>query len=293
MIRHIPKSQFVRLRKICSDTSDYIKKSNEYLNFFIKQGYDGSKLKMLAKEILAKTPDQLLLQNNKRNQNGKTIMVTTWHPALKHLFKILQEKYHQHIEKDIYLKKIFPEKPIIAFRKMKSIRNYIVRTDINEVNDQKKPNITTPCYSCRKTCHLISSDETLKNIHNGKKIKKLDGANCRTANIVYAVRCKIHGDIYIGNTGQELRDRFRKHRYDAKNRPDNNELTTHIHKHQHEFDKDIEVLILKGNLHQKHERELWEDKFICLLGTKALTGLNKELKHYGRELYEAFADVTA
>ena len=124
-------------------------------------------------------------------------MVTIWHPALKHLSKILQEKYRQHIEKDIYLKKVFPEKPIIAFRKMKSNRYYIVRTDIN---DQKKPNITTPCCSCRKTCHLISSDETLKNIHNGKEIKKLDGGNCRTANMVYTARCKIHGDIYIGNT---------------------------------------------------------------------------------------------
>ena len=184
-------------------------------------------------------------------------MVTTWDPALKHLSKILQEKYHQHIEKDIYLKKVFPRKPIISFRKMKSIRNYIVRADLDEANDQKKSKITTPCYSCRKTCHLISSDETLKNMQNGIEIKKLDGGNCRTANIAYAARCKIHGDIYIGNTGEELRERFSKHRYDTKNRPDNNELTAHIHKHQHEFDKNIEVLILKGNLYQKHERELW------------------------------------
>ena len=32
MIRNIPKSQFLRHHKICSDTSDYIKKSNEYLD---------------------------------------------------------------------------------------------------------------------------------------------------------------------------------------------------------------------------------------------------------------------
>ena len=38
MIRNILKSQFLRLRKIWADTSDYIKESNEYLNFFIKQG---------------------------------------------------------------------------------------------------------------------------------------------------------------------------------------------------------------------------------------------------------------
>ena len=70
----------------------------------------------------------------------------------------------------------------------------------------------------------------------------------------YAARCKIGSDIYIGNTGKELRERFRKHRHNAKNRPHNNELAAHIHKHQHEFDMDVEVLILKGNLHQKHER---------------------------------------
>ena len=52
-------------------------------------------------------------------------------------------------------------------------------------------------------------------------------------------------------------------------------------------------MILKGNLNLKHERELWEDKFICSLGTKARMGLNIELKHYRRELYEAFADLTA
>ena len=38
------------------------------------------------------------------------------------------------------LKKVLPEKPIIAFCKMKSIRNYIVRTDIKETNDKKKLN---------------------------------------------------------------------------------------------------------------------------------------------------------
>ena len=95
------------------------------------------------------------------------------------------------------------------------------------------------------------------------------------------------------NTGEELRQKFNKHRYDAKNRPDQNEFAAHIHKHQQEFDKDIEVLILKGNLHQKHKRELWEDKFICLLGTKAHTELNIELKHYVRDLYEVFDHRTA
>ena len=73
MIRIIPKSQFLRLRKICPNTSDYIKKSNEYLNFFIKQGYDSTKLKMLVKDILANTCDELLPQNKKTSNLQKRL----------------------------------------------------------------------------------------------------------------------------------------------------------------------------------------------------------------------------
>ena len=46
--------------------------------------------------MLAKTCDELLTRKRK-SQNEKTIKVTTWHPALKDLSDILQEKYHQHI----------------------------------------------------------------------------------------------------------------------------------------------------------------------------------------------------
>ena len=64
-------------------------------------------------------------------------MVTTWHPVLKYLSKILQEKIINILKRTSALKKVLPEKPIIAFCKMKSIRNYIVRTDIKETNDKK------------------------------------------------------------------------------------------------------------------------------------------------------------
>ena len=50
MIRNIPRSQFVRFRKICSNTSDYTRKSNAKL----KPDYNNFNLKILAKDM-AKT----------------------------------------------------------------------------------------------------------------------------------------------------------------------------------------------------------------------------------------------
>ena len=64
--------------------------------------------------------------------------------------------------------------------------------------------------------------------------------NVRTANLVHAARCKIHGDIYNCNTGEEVREKSSKNRYDAKSRSHNNELAAHIHRYQYKFDKDIE-----------------------------------------------------
>ena len=48
------------------NATDYIKKCNEYLNFFIKQGYNSFKLKMLAK-----TRDKLLPYNKKKDKTKR------------------------------------------------------------------------------------------------------------------------------------------------------------------------------------------------------------------------------
>ena len=85
------------------------------------------------------------------------------------------------------------------------------RTYISGSNEQKKPKITAPCSLCRKTCHPINGDETLKNMHNKKKTRKLDGGNCRTANIACTARSKVQNYIYISKIGEELRERFNKH----------------------------------------------------------------------------------
>ena len=114
------------------------------------------------------------------------------------------------------------------------------------------------------------------------------GGNCSSKNLIYAARCRIHDEIYIGHTGDEIKERFHKHRYDAKSRPENSELAEHFSKDQHNFDKDIDVTILKHDLFTKEEREYHEDRMICMLGTKSPSGINQTTKAYGREVY-AFA----
>ena len=115
--------------------------------------------------------------------------------------------------------------------------------------------------------------------------------NCKTSDIVYVARCKVCDILYVGETKDELRIRFSKHRYDAKKRPENCELTAHVHANNHDFEKDIEVTILQQGFKSEAERKFVEDKYICKLGTAIPNGLNKDLESYAREMYDLHQDL--
>ena len=278
VIKNIPKGQFTRLRRICSDTVDFMQHSNIYTQYFINQGYNKQHLNQLAKEISKLSRDDLLQNKTKKQKDQTTIFVTTWHPKLKKLSSVLLKHFHL-LQNDPKLKSIFPEKPIVAFRRKKNLKNHLARTDITPKQIDKTA--TTPCNKC-KLCNLISTDTVLVNHFNNRKVHLPSGCKCRSKNVIYAAKCKIHGSIYIGHTGEELRSRFSKHRYDANKRPDKNELANHISTYNHNFDTDIDVTILKNDLSKTDEREFFVNKFICLLGTKQPNGLDIDSNAYGQ-----------
>ena len=124
-------------------------------------------------------------------------------------------------------------------------------------------------------CKIINTENTIVNVKNDRKMKLPSGGNCNSKNVIYADRCRIHNEIYIGHTGEEIKQRIHKRRYDSKKRPKNTELAKHFSKGDHNFDKNIDFTILKHNIYTKEARENFEDKIICPLGTKHPTGINQ------------------
>ena len=161
----------------------------------------------------------------------------------------------------------------MAFRRPRSIGTYLIKNNISP--QEKKPTSTQPCGKC-KLCKNICTSDTITNTKKKITINLTDGGNCQTKNLIYAARCKKHDAIYVGQTGEKLCDRFSKHRYDIKSRPDNSELAEHFHKN-HEED-DMEVLLLQTGLSKsKLQREYYEDKWICRLQTLQPTESKQEV----------------
>ena len=63
---------------------------------------------------------------------------------------------------------------------------------------------------------MIFGDK-IKDLHTNNIYTIKDECDCNTKNIVYAIICLKCGQIYIGSTQQQAKDRFTKHLQDIIN----------------------------------------------------------------------------
>lgn len=233
----------------------------------------------------------MLADPPKKKTAERIVFTCDWHPNLAQLPSFLKRSFF-HLKNDRNLSKTFQEPPLVAFRRARTIRNEIVRTDHRSQKTKVGPVSTSSCGKC-KACNLISSKTEVTNIKTGRSIPVV-GGNCLSKDLIYAACCRKCEMIYIGQTGKELNSRFSKHRYDAKKRPKNCELAQHVQSHpDYDFDKDIEVSILKIGFRNAEERKREEDKLVCRLGCLTPTGINElqALGDYAREMYDIHQNI--
>ena len=284
VLKNLPKGQFIRIRRICSEKSVYFRNSKISSKFFLKPGYSEKAVQTAIDEVALIERKELLHERQRVSKEAQTIIAADWHPLLSKIPIFLKQNFHI-IENDPELGNIFKNRPMVAFRRTKTIRNYVVKNDMNK---EKKPVGAKKCGKC-KFCRILSTKTEITNQNKEITIKLACSGTCTSKGIIYAARCKTHNCIYVGHTGEELQTRFSKHRYDIKSRPGNSELAEHFHRNHTE--EDMEVFILQTDLLDESEREFFEDKWICRLQTQG--ALNTDLHQYAKDMYHIHSKVYA
>ena len=257
VIKNLPRGQFIRIRRICSDKLDYLKQSRKHAQFFIERGYNANKINKHIKEVGDICRESLLVEKDKVEKDIQIIFVSDWHPLLKKLPNILREHHHILLN-DKTLCREFPQAPLVAFRRAKSLRNHIVKNDIGS-NNSRSSRFTTPCNRCKLCANISKNQSEFVSVNDGK-LRIISGGSCKSSNLIYAAFCTKHNKCYIGQTGKTLSDRFNRHRYDIKKRSDNCELAEHFHD-GHDLDKDLSIIILQKFVDDNpREREFYEDR---------------------------------
>ena len=237
----IPTSQFLRLRRICSEDDDFEEES-----FFVARGYP-VQLVQEGRRKAASTPRALLSAGRNANQTGtnRVSMVTTYHPKNTPVCTILSRNYNI-LTNDDSTRVIFSQPPLKAYRRAKNLRDLLVHSDFPPDQPAQQPGTFTCNRTICRTCPHINQSTSIPS--PGGQIKITGHFTCTSENVIYCISCrKCPRAVYIGETGRRLADRFREHRLDVLHKKSDLPVAQHFNSPGHSLE-DVRVAVLKGRM---------------------------------------------
>ena len=199
-------------------------------------------------------------------------MVLTFHPLSERIKRILVSNFNI-LSGDPQTKEIFPQPPLVAYRRGCNVRDTLVHT---ADRNQPGPHVgTSPCTHNRcRTCDYISRDSTLQGPQCSFNIK--DAFTCKSSGLVYAISCRRCSAVYIGETGRTLRERFGEHlRSIEKNLP-GFPVAEHFNANGNTLqDAQVRGVMLCGGNKLRKRQEM---RLIFKLGTSQPHGLNSDFR---------------
>ena len=276
--KNIPYSLALRLRRICSDSNTFELRAKELTNQLHQRGYLKQDIASAIDKARQRSRDALLSYRPKSAEVGTILpFVLTYHPDLPKVRDIVDKNWSI-IESSDELKDIYQSKPVMAFRRPKSLRDFLVRARLKPNSDDD--NQTGECRPCgRKRCQcckMITTAGTVKS-SSGATVRLRQNTDCTTENVVYLISCSSCNKQYVGETKGPLNKRMNGHRDDWRHcRFERSPTAEHFHSADHDFLSNASVCCLEHNKEWSDStRKLRESYWIRRLNTLCPFGINK------------------
>ena len=127
----IPYSQFLRLRRLCSDDSDFFNKSKEMCQFFKKHGYPASVIQA-AHHRAQQIDRQAALKTSQKEKNDRIPFTLIFHPHNNPVKAIILNNF-KILQNDPETGAIFSQRPLISFKRDKNVGNFLVRSTFKTI----------------------------------------------------------------------------------------------------------------------------------------------------------------
>ena len=209
----IPFSQFLRLRRICSDDGDYDIKSAEMASFFDYRGFPKNLITTSRQRAKGISRERALRKSNREHstqRSEKVPLVLNFHPRNQEVKKILLTNFRI-LREDPTTAHIFNNQPLCVHRRETNLRDILVHSTLASRPEQDQaPPGTFPCNRPRcRTCNYTAKTDTITSTGGSVHLKKR--FDCTATGVVYAILCQRCHMLYIGETSRKLADRFGEH----------------------------------------------------------------------------------
>jgi hypothetical protein len=269
--KNIPKSLFIRIRRICSFISDYFYFS--YITAFqlIRRGYNYINI-FKTLNCISKLDRNEIIKYKIRNNNNfmnsnfkKTFFIKYYFDNNYNFIKrILNQSYIDNFSSFSFYKdtKLFAIN--ILFPNLGTIFCHNFKSPNFKKFYCKKCN-TVNCITCKFINNNNSNISLKPYFNNGLPI--LSDSNCNSTNVVYFIFCKLCFSFYIGHTSKTIKTRIKQHLYNIKYCvpfiDSKSCVGLHFNLKNHNYLKHFSFYIFNINL-DKFERLNYETFFINL-----------------------------
>ena len=265
IFKNIPKSILIRVRRNCTNLSDYFYFSNIYIYHFLKKGYDFINLCKISDMIARLDRNELIKYKNKTSLINNTLSIPTFLTFDKNF------NNHQQIISDSFSSiknkytNLFPYNLNFHLNMQPSISSILIH-NINSFIFTSKKHAYIKCSNHNCYCKYSSTSNFIK-IKKGIHFPISTSSDCLSTHFIYIIHCKLCDTFYIGQSQRKIKDRIGEHVRSIINfTPFSNSSTTvsnHFNLVGHDLN-DFEFFIPFINLEDEIYRRHLEAKLICL-----------------------------
>jgi hypothetical protein len=182
--KSITFNQAIRVKRICSIVETTKQRLGDLCHHLRRQGYNDKVI--VSGFSKASEINRNDLEYKEKKINKQVPLVLTYHPSLEKISGIVSHHWKE-IEKSETLAKLFPEPPVVAFRRPKSIKDTLVRAAVS------RPSSTVgQCKPCGcKCCLQLQHAQVFHSKTTGKEYKIFCNVNCKTPNVVYLLDSRL------------------------------------------------------------------------------------------------------
>ena len=235
LLNGIPYSQLLRVRRICSDLSEFKRNAMMLCSHFVRRGYPKHLVKLaynksieldrdelLNKELLKSTSlEHAIPSRQTKKPNDTLYCITTHNPRNPPIREIINTNWEV-LQKTKTTRDIFESKIIFGLRRNKNLSDHLVRASTKTESQHQTYISTHPCNrssQCRY-CPKINHSGQIISKTTGRKFITMVNINCQSSNIIYLITCATCGIQYVGQTRNRLLTRFQGHHFDIQNQND-------------------------------------------------------------------------
>ena len=217
--KSIPYSQFLRLKRICSDEVDFVIQSKKLASSFHKANYPDNIIQEGFNKAFAFDRNKLLkpsrMDKSDSDKRDSLFLITDYHPSYRVVLDITSNIWDM-LDNSSSTRPLLHIPVIRGFRRPQHLRDLLVRAKLTTPDArQDKRHITSKRDKCQRFkcnyCNVMNKEGKLMCPFNKRTYVTRYNVSCSSNNLIYCLYCKACSKIYVGQTKRSIGERIGEH----------------------------------------------------------------------------------